>query len=256
MRIAINLGPNGDWAAILAAAKLADDNGFDALSFLDHYHTENLEWPSICGWSIYGALAMATSRIHLVPMVIDRMNYLPGVLAKEVATLSILSTGRFELGIGAGDYFEEAQAWGLPVPPALTRISELKETITVLRSIWHGEKVTFNGEHLHLKDAASAPTPLYPVRIVVGAGSSRQLIRSAVTYADEINVYADDNLIRFAQQEIEHSHRPVSLSVYVWDWQDDIASKLATWQQLGVSRTFLTFWHPFDKISTVKSSYP
>lgn len=256
MRIAINLGPNGNWSAILAAAKLADDLGFDALSFLDHYHTEELEWPYLCGWSLYGALAMATSRIHLVPMVIDHMNYLPGVLAKEVAALSILSAGRFELGIGAGDYFEEARAWGLPIPPASVRISRLKETIAVLRSIWNGEKVTFDGEHLHLKNAASTPTPSHPIRVVVGAGSSRQLIRNAVEYADEINVYANDDLIRFAKQEIEQSHRPISLSVYVWDWLDDINSRLTTWKQLGVERTFITLWHPFDKITTVKSFYP
>ncbi len=89
MRIGVNLGPSGDWSAIVAAAKLADASGFDALSFLDHYHTEKLEWPYICGWSAYGVLATVTTRIHLVPMVIDRLNYLPGVLAKETATLSI-----------------------------------------------------------------------------------------------------------------------------------------------------------------------
>src|SRR5437588_5393796 len=127
MRIGVNLGPTGDWPAMLTAAQTADKNGLDALSFLDHYHTDKLEWPYICGWSAYGAIAMATSRIHLVPMVIDRLNYLPGVLAKEVSTLSILSDGRFELGIGAGDYFQEAQAWGLPVPPAPERIAGLQE---------------------------------------------------------------------------------------------------------------------------------
>src|SRR6266567_2940197 len=146
---------------------------------------------------------MAPSRIHLVPMVIDHMNYLPGVLAKETSTLSILSGGRFELGIGAGDYFEEARAWGLEVPPAPARISGLKETITILRHIWSGEHVTFEGEHLHLKNAASAPLPPTLPRVVIGAGSSRSLIRSAVEYADEIKVYGGDELISVARQEKE-----------------------------------------------------
>src|SRR5712692_6654792 len=188
MRIGINLGPTGNWSAILAAAQTADASGFDALSFLDHYHASKLEWPYLCGWSLYGALAMATSRIHFVPMVIDRLNYLPGVLAKETSTLSIVSGGRFELGIGAGDFFEEARAWGLAVPDAAARITGLKETIMVLRRIW-------TGEQLHLTNAASTPVPSIPPRVVVGAGSSRQLIRSAVEYADEINVYADEELI-------------------------------------------------------------
>src|SRR6266851_5342788 len=152
MRIGVNLGPTGDWPAMLAAARTADTSGFDALGFLDHYHAPKLEWPYLCGWSLYGALAMVTSRIHLVPMVIDRLNHLPGVLAKESATLSIISQGRFELGIGAGDYFEEARAWGTVVPNATARISGLQETITVLRRIWSGERVTFAGEHLNLQN--------------------------------------------------------------------------------------------------------
>jgi alkanesulfonate monooxygenase SsuD/methylene tetrahydromethanopterin reductase-like flavin-dependent oxidoreductase (luciferase family) len=193
---------------------------------------------------------MATSRIHLVPMVIDRLNYLPGVLAKESATLAIASGGRFELGIGAGDFFEEMRAWGIAIPDASARIAGLKEIITVLHRIWQGEQVTFEGEHLHLKNAASTPVPPRPIRVVVGTGSSRRLIQSAVEYADEINVYADDDVIRFAQQAIEASHRSVSLSMYApWDLsEEDIAARLATWEQLGVERTFLTFWPPFDKI--------
>jgi alkanesulfonate monooxygenase SsuD/methylene tetrahydromethanopterin reductase-like flavin-dependent oxidoreductase (luciferase family) len=181
-------------------------------------------------------------------MVIDRLNYLPGVLAKETATLSFVSAGRFELGIGAGDFFEEAAAWGLAVPDAAARVTGLKETVTVLRRIWAGEPVTFEGEHLRLTNAASMPAPPTPPRVVVGAGSSRRLIRSAVEYADEVNVYADDELIRFARDEIEGSNRSVALSVYVWDWPEDIAGRLAAWEQLGVERTFLTFWHPFDTL--------
>ncbi|GAC1391276.1 MAG: hypothetical protein NVSMB38_11290 [Ktedonobacteraceae bacterium] len=143
---------------------------------------------------------------------------------------------------------EEARAWGLEVPDAPARIAGLKETVTILRYIWRGEQVTFEGKHLHLVNAASTPLPPAPIRVVVGAGSSRQLIRSAVEYADEINVYANDDVIRFARREIEASHRVIGLSVYVWDWLEDISTKLAAWEQLGVDRTFITVWHPFDKI--------
>ncbi len=252
MHIGVNLGPTDDWSAMLRAARKAEELGFESVGFLDHYHTDKLEWPYICGWSAYGALAMATSRIHLVPMVIDRMNYLPGVLAKEISTLSILSEGRFELGIGAGDYFEEMRAWGLSVPDANARISGLRETILVLRQIWQGQFVTFDGEHLHLREAASTPVPPSPVRIVVGAGNSRRLIRSAVEYADEINVYASEEIIQFARQEILSSQREVALSAFVWDWPENIAEKLVVWEQLGVARTFLTFWPPFDTLEQAR----
>ena len=251
MRIGMNLGPTGDWPAMLAAAQTADVLGFETVGFLDHYHSPEEDWSYLCGWSLYGALAMATTRIHLVPMVIDRLNYLPGVLAKEVSALSILSGGRFELGIGAGDFFEEARAWGTTVPTASTRIDGLKETVQVLRQLWAGQPVNFHGEHLRLTDATVKPVPPVPPRVVVGVGSSRRLIRSAVTYADEINVYADEELIRFARQEIGASGRSVALSVFVWDWLEDVAAKLPVWEQLGADRTILTFWHPFEKLTQI-----
>jgi alkanesulfonate monooxygenase SsuD/methylene tetrahydromethanopterin reductase-like flavin-dependent oxidoreductase (luciferase family) len=131
---------------------------------------------------------------------------------------------------------------------AAARITGLKETIQALRRVWTGEYVTFEGEQLHLTNAACMPAPVVLPRIVVGAGSSRRLIRSAVEYADEINVYASEELIRFARREIEASGRAIGLSVFVWDWPKDIAASLAAWEQLGVERTFLTFWHPFDSI--------
>ena len=62
---------------------------------------------------------------------------------------------------------------------------------------------------------------------------------------------ADEDLMRFAHHEIEASARAISLSVFVWDWPDDLPAKLATWEQLGVVRTFLTFWHPFEKLEQV-----
>ncbi len=253
MRIGVNLGPTGDWAAMVAATQQAEKLGFDSVGFLDHYHADKLEWPYICGWSAYGALAMATSRIHLVPMVIDRMNYLPGVLAKEISTLSILSGGRFELGIGAGDYFEEMRAWGLAIPDATARITGLRETILALRQIWQGQHVTFDGEYLHLNNAASTPVPSHPVRVVVGAGNSCRLIHSAIQYADEINVYADEAIIQFAREEILASQRAVALSLFVWDWPENIVEKVALWEQSGVERTFLTFWHPFDQLEQARS---
>ncbi len=248
MRIGVNLGPTANLAALLEAARRADASGFDAVGFLDHYQAEKPEWGYLCGWSLYGALAMATTRIRLTPMVICRLNYLPGVLAKETSTLALLSSGRFELGIGAGDYFEEMRAWGVPVPPATARIELLRETIEVLRRIWYGEAVTFEGRHLNIHGGFCAPTPAEQPRVVVGVGNSRRLLRSAIEYADEINVYADEDLIRAARREIEASGRRVVLSAFVWDWREDIVEKLREWEQLGVERTFVTFWEPFTQL--------
>src|SRR5947207_12813481 len=104
MRVGVILSPVGNWPAILASARIADAGGLDSVGFWDHYHSEKPEWAYVCGWSAYGALAAATERIRLTPMVICRLNYTLGVLAKESAILSIVSGGRFALGISAGDY--------------------------------------------------------------------------------------------------------------------------------------------------------
>jgi alkanesulfonate monooxygenase SsuD/methylene tetrahydromethanopterin reductase-like flavin-dependent oxidoreductase (luciferase family) len=248
MRIGVNLGPTDNWRAALEAAKKADAYGFDAVGFLDHYHAEKPEWSYVCGWSLYGALAMATTRIKLVPMVLCRLNYLPGVLAKETTTLALLSGGRFELGIGAGDYFEEMRAWGVPVPDASARIEGLQETIQALQQVYRGESVTLEGKHLHIRNGLCVPVPERAPRVVVGVGSSRRLLHSAVEYADEVNVYADEELMREARREIEAAGRQVTLSTFVWDWRADIAEKLKEWQQLGVERTFVTFWEPFAQL--------
>ncbi len=248
MRVGIVLSPAGNWPAILAAAQLADSSGLDAVGFWDHYHSERPEWAYVCGWSAYGALAMATSRIHLVPMVICRLNYTTGVLAKETALISIVSGGRFELGIGAGDYPAEYTAWHQPFPDAGTRVAALEETIAALRLLWKGELVTFEGQHVQLTNAACTPAPPAPPRVVAGVGGSRRLIRSAVAYADELNVYADEELLRYARAEIERSGRAVDLSVFLhWnEWPADLRGELGRWAALGVSRSFVNIGYDAD----------
>ncbi|HEX4204358.1 MAG TPA: hypothetical protein VHZ51_09215 [Ktedonobacteraceae bacterium] len=61
-------------------------------------------------------------------------------------------------------------------------------------------------------------------------------------------MYADDVIINFARQEITAAQRAITLSAYVWDWPENIAARLTAWEQLGVERTFLTFWDPFDTL--------
>jgi alkanesulfonate monooxygenase SsuD/methylene tetrahydromethanopterin reductase-like flavin-dependent oxidoreductase (luciferase family) len=241
MRVGVVLSPTGDWSAILQAAQIADESGLDSVGFWDHYHSEKPEWAYVCGWSAYGALALATRRIHLLPMVICRLNYTLGVLAKETSVLSIISGGRFELGIGAGDYPIEYTAWHQTFPDAVSRVEALAETVAALQLIWRGDLVNFNGKHVQLTNAACTPVPATPPRVVVGVGSSRRLIQSAVTYADEINVYGDENVLADVQKAIADSGRAVDVSVFLhWQqWPDNLKSELARWDDLGVTRAMV-----------------
>ena len=255
MRVGVIFSPTGNWPAILEAAKVADSSGLDTVGFWDHYHSEQPEWAYVCGWSAYGALATATKTIRLVPMVICRLNYTLGVLAKESSVLSIASGGRFELGIGAGDYPVEYTAWHQPFPDASTRVAALEETVLALREIWQGKLVTFEGEHIQLTNAACTPAPPTPPRVVAGVGSSKRMIRSAVKYADELNVYADEEVIRYAHQEIEAAGRAVDLSVYRhfdWDkWPDDLQGDLWKWKEHGAGRVFVNIGYGADLVQRV-----
>ena len=255
MRVGVTLSPTGNWSLILQATKLADASGLDAIGFLDHYHSEQPEWSYVCGWSAYGFLAASTHQIRLVPMVLARLNYTLGVLAKESSILSISSAGRFELGIGAGDYPAEYTAWSQPYPDAATRVAALRETILALREIWQGKLVTFEGEHVQLTNAACTPAPPEPPRVVVGVGGSRRLIRSAVTYADELNLYADEALLDYAREQIAASERTVTISVYRHlegdQWPPDIRGELSRWEQLGIERLFVNIGFDADLVQRV-----
>jgi alkanesulfonate monooxygenase SsuD/methylene tetrahydromethanopterin reductase-like flavin-dependent oxidoreductase (luciferase family) len=241
MRVGAILSPVGDWNTILEAVKIADVGGLDAVGFWDHYHSEKPEWAYVCGWSAYGMLAAATTQIKLTPMVICRLNYTLGVLAKESAILAIGSGGRFELGIGAGDYPIEYSAWHQPFPDASTRVELLEETVVALRQIWQGGAVTYSGAHVQLTGAACTPVPPVAPRVVAGVGGSRRMIRSAVAYADELNLYSDPELVSFAQAEIARSGRAIDCSVYLhWDtWPADPRGELARWEALGISRALV-----------------
>jgi alkanesulfonate monooxygenase SsuD/methylene tetrahydromethanopterin reductase-like flavin-dependent oxidoreductase (luciferase family) len=255
MRVGVVLSPTGNWPAILEAARIADTSGLDAVGFWDHYHSEQPEWSYVCGWSAYGFIAATTQRIRLVPMVLARLNYTLGVLAKESSILSIASGGRFELGIGAGDYPVEYTAWHQPYPDALSRIAALRETILALREIWKGGLVNFEAEHVRLTNAACTPSPSQPPRIVVGVGSSRRLIRDAVGYADELNVYADEDVLRYAREQIAGSGRTVEISVYRhidWDkWPSDLPGELRRWEDLDVGRLFVNIGFDADLVQRV-----
>ncbi|HYH12850.1 MAG TPA: LLM class flavin-dependent oxidoreductase, partial [Thermomicrobiales bacterium] len=126
IEVGVTFGPTGYWDDVVRAARLADERGLDAVGFWDHYHSEQPEGALVCGWSAYGYLAAVTERVRLVPMVLCRPNYLLGVLAKESSILQIASEGRFELGIGAGDYPKEFTAWSVAYPSAEERMAALE----------------------------------------------------------------------------------------------------------------------------------
>ena len=243
MRLAALLTPVADWPAVADAARAADRAGFDAVGFWDHYHSGQPDWAYICGWSAMGAVAASTEHVRLLPMVLNAIHYEPGVLAKESSILAGLSDGRFELGIGAGDWPASFAAWGRPFPPVDDRLDVLVETIEALRLVWGGDPVDYAGRFVRLEGAICTPPPPRPPRVVVGVGGSRRTMARLLHVADEINIYADAELARDARAALAAQGpdaRSVALSVFLsweWDkWPADPASELDEWAGRGIDR--------------------
>ena len=244
MRVGAILSPVAEWEPIVEAAKVADELSLDAIGLWDHYHSPRPEWGYVSGWAAYGALAAATTRVRLVPMVLNNLHYQPGVLAKESSVLAIASGGRFELGIGAGDWPESFAAWGEDFPSGEARLERLEETVTALRRLWSGQAIDFAGRHVRLDHAISTPAPMVPPRVVVGVGGSRRSLRSAVRYADELNLYAEPDLLDDAAAVRTEAARDMALSVFVdwsWDkWPGDAGAELAALADRGIDRVLVS----------------
>jgi len=237
---------------LLAAAQEADQSHINAIGIGDRYYGD-ADDPFLSGLTLYGALAIATQRVRLVPMVLSHPNMQIGRLAKETTMLAMMSHGRFELGIGAGDYPPEPHAWGEPWPAGHERVEALAETIMVLRRIWAGEHVTFEGRYLHTQGAGCRPVPAHPPRIVIGAGGSSYLVRSAISYADELNVWGGVDMLRRASLHIQRSKRPIQLSTG-WDQGvEEFEQQIEVLEKIGVSRVFFNLWHPFTSLSALCS---
>src|ERR1700728_2845450 len=158
--------------AVLALARRADEVGLDLVSVQDHpYNPQFLD-----AWTLLTAIAAATSRVRVFPNVANLPLRPPAMLAREVATLDILSGGRAELGIGAGAFWDAIEAMGGPRRSAGQSVTALREAIGVIRALWtpgHGARLA--GNHYSLAGAKPGPFPVHDVGIWVGSYKERML---------------------------------------------------------------------------------
>ena len=243
MKIGAVLSPVPDIGLVLEAARVADECGLDAVGLWDHYHSQQPEWGYVAGWATLGAMVATTRYVKVVPMVINSLHYELGTIAKESSMLALASGGRFELGIGAGDWPASFEAWGRPFPGSTDRLARLEETVGSLRMIWSGEAVTFKGKHVDLSGAICTPAPAVAPRVVVGAGGSKRTMLEAIGYADEINVYEDLALIEIARRLAESSPSHPAVSVFMdWSmmqWPADPEVRIEHLSAAGVDRVFV-----------------
>jgi probable F420-dependent oxidoreductase len=165
-------------------ARRLEDSGFDTLLVPDH-----LVGPRFAPVAAMTAAACATTRLRVGTLVFANDFRHPAVLAKEAATLDVLSEGRLDLGIGTGWMAHDYRQAGLTLDPPGVRIARLTEAIEVMRGLWRPGPFSFAGEHYRIDGMEQTPLPVQPggPRLVIGGGGPRML-RLAARVADVVNL--------------------------------------------------------------------
>ncbi|WP_033438974.1 LLM class F420-dependent oxidoreductase [Saccharothrix sp. NRRL B-16314] len=187
---AARLGP--DLAAACAAAEAA---GVGWLSAMDHYfqmeHNGGPEDAMLECYTTLGFLAANTSTVRLGALVTGVTYRHPGLLAKIVTTLDVLSGGRATLGIGAAWYEREHTGLGVPFPPRSERFERLEETLRICHQMWDADdNGPFEGKHYRLAETMCSPAPVSAPRpeIMIGGNGERKTLRLVARYADACNL--------------------------------------------------------------------
>ncbi|MEU0496850.1 LLM class F420-dependent oxidoreductase [Mycobacterium sp. NPDC006124] len=198
-RVFVEPQQGATYADQLAVAKTAEAAGYSAFFRSDHYLAmsgDGLPGPTD-SWVTLGGIARETSTIRLGTMVTSATFRHPGVLAISVAQVDEMSGGRVDLGLGAGWFEAEHEAYAIPFPPLGERFERLGEQLDILTGMWKtpvGETFDYSGKHYTVKDSPALPKPAqspYPP-IVIGGGGPKRTPALTAKYAAEFNIpFAD-----------------------------------------------------------------
>ena len=190
-------GAPGSLAPSLAeTARIAEDGGATTFTVMDHWFQMEMMSsaadPMLEGYTTLGFLAGQTSRMRLGLLVTGVTYRHPGLLAKIVTTLDVLSGGRAQLGIGAAWYEREHRGLGVPFPPLAERFERLEETLQICAQMWSDDDGPFDGKHYQLAETICSPPPISSPRprILVGGGGERKTLRLVARHADACNLFA------------------------------------------------------------------
>ena len=194
LRIFTEPQQGASYEQLLAVARTAESQGFDAFFRSDHFLTmggDGLPGPTDA-WVTLGAIARETTSIRLGTLVTSATFRLPGPLAVTVAEVDDMSAGRVELGLGAGWYEAEHTAYGIPFPPVGERFDRLSEQLAIVTGLWStpvGELFTFTGRHYQVHDSPGLPKPVQQPGppVIVGGGGLKRTPQLAARYASEFN---------------------------------------------------------------------
>jgi F420-dependent oxidoreductase-like protein len=185
------LGPT-----LAATARAAEDGGCSTFTLMDHWFQmegfATAQDPMLEGYTSLGFLAGQTQRMTLGLLVTGVTYRYPGLLAKIVTTLDVLSGGRAMLGIGAAWYELEHRGLGVPFPPVSERFERLEETLQICLQMWSDNDGSYLGNHYELNETICVPRPIQQPRppILIGGSGERKTLLLVARYADACNLFA------------------------------------------------------------------
>jgi F420-dependent oxidoreductase-like protein len=193
-------GPTRMGSDLAAIARAADECGFDSVGVMDHLFQIRMVGPPeremLEAYTTLGFLAANTSRAKLLAMVTGVIYRHPGLLAKAVTTLDVLSGGRAWLGIGAAWNEQESRGLGIPFPPLAERMERLEEAIQICLQMWVGDQAPYSGKHYRLEHPLNSPQALsrpHPP-ILIGGSGERKTLRLVARYAQACNLFPTPQL--------------------------------------------------------------
>ena len=184
---------------VVAGAKAAEASGFDRVLVMDHFYQlpgiGDPDDPMLECYTLLAALAQHTESVRLSSLVTGNTYRNPAVLAKIITTLDHVSGGRATLGIGAGWFEMEHDAFGIPFNTFTERFEKLEEALQIIGPMLRGERPSLDGKHYTAVDAINSPAPLSKVPLMIGGGGEKKTLRMVAQYADESNLICEDHEI-------------------------------------------------------------
>ena len=186
---------------LTSLAQTAETIGVRTLSVMDHWFQMEFMWPAeepmLEGYTTLGFVAAKTERLRLRLLVGGVTYRHPGLLAKTITTLDVLSGGRAELGLGAAWYEREHRGLGVPFPPVAERFERLEEALQICLQMWSDDNGPYQGKHYRLAETLCSPKPVSAPRprVLIGGSGERKTLRLVAVYADACNFIGDRALI-------------------------------------------------------------
>ncbi|HWP43907.1 MAG TPA: TIGR03560 family F420-dependent LLM class oxidoreductase, partial [Blastocatellia bacterium] len=191
---------NTTWQELRETWKLIDELAYDTAWTFDHFFPilSDPSGPCLEGWMLLAALAAEAPRVELGVLVTGNTYRHPAVLAKMGATLDHTSDGRLIMGLGAGWFEMEHEAYGIPFYTVAERIRRSDEAAEIIKRLWTEPQVTFEGRYYKLKDAYCEPKPVRKPRppLLIGGAGEKLMLRVVARHADQWNTFGSPALFR------------------------------------------------------------